>query len=135
MTGKNILTAGAIIASLLISVSAYAGGGGGMGGGMGGGQGMMGGQGHGMTGSGGNSMMDFGPNYSNPWDSPQTKRSPSNRDIQTERERLRTEIHEKRQELAELYRSDKPDKTLIDQKIAELHALEKDYDQNLSGIE
>jgi hypothetical protein len=93
---------------------------------------MMGGQSHGMTGSGGNGMMDFGPTYSDPWGSPQTKRTPSIQDIQTEREQLRTEIDEKRQKLSELYRSDK---ALINQKISELHALEKDYDQSFSGTE
>jgi len=106
---------------LLISAGAYAGSG--MGGGMGGGQGMMGGQGYGM--------MRSGPAYSNPWTSPQSGRSPADQDKQAQRDQLRKEIREKRQELSALYRSDKPDKALIDQKIAELNELETVYDRSV----
>jgi len=126
MTGKHLLIATAITTAFLISAGAYAGGG------MGGGQGMMGGQGHGMMGSGGNGMMGSGQNFSGPWTS-QTQRSPSNQYEQRERVRLREEIRGKRQELSELYRSDKPDKALIDQKIAQLNALETDYDRSISS--
>jgi hypothetical protein len=126
MTGKHLLIATAITTALLISTGAYAGGG------MGGGQGMMGGQGHGMMGNGGNGMMGSGQNFSGPWTS-QPRRSPTDQYKQQERERLREEIRGKRQELSELYRSDKPDKALIDLKIAELNALETAYDKNLSG--
>ncbi len=121
MTGKHLLIATAITTTLLISVGAYAGGG--MGGGMGGGQGMMGGQGHGMMGSGGSGMMGSDQNFSGPWTS-QPRRSPSNQYEQRARVRLREEIRETRQELSELYRSDEPDKALIDQKIADLDELE-----------
>ena len=130
MTGKHLLIATAITTTLLISAGAYAGGG--MGGGMGGGQGMMGGQDHGMMGSGGNGMMGSGQNFSGLWTSP-PQRSPTDQYKQQERERLREEIRGKRQELSELYRSDKPDKALIDLKIAELNVLETAYDKNLSG--
>ena len=109
MTGRHLLIATAITAALLISAGAYAGGG------MGGGQGMMGGQGH-MMGSGGNDMMGSGQFFSNPSTS-QPRRSPTDQYKQQERERLREEIREKRLELSDLYRSDKPDKALIDQKI------------------
>ena len=126
MTGKHLLIATAITAALLISAGAYAGGG------MGGGQGMMGGQGHGMMGSGGNGMMGSGQDFSGPWTS-QSQRSPSNQYEQRERARLREEIREKRQELSEIYRSDKPDKALIDQKIAQLNVLETDYDRSISS--
>jgi Spy/CpxP family protein refolding chaperone len=133
MSGKYLIIATAITTALLLSTGAYAGGG--MGGGMGGGQGMMGGQGHGMMGSGGNGMMGAAPNYSNPWTTPQSRRSPADQDKQIEREKLRAEIREKRQELSALYRSDKPDRSLIDQKIAELNALETDHDRSISGAE
>jgi Spy/CpxP family protein refolding chaperone len=123
MTGKHLLISAAITTALLVSASAYAGGG--MGGGMGGGQGMMGGQGHGMMGS--------GQNFSGPSWTSQPQRSPSNQYEQREMVRLREEIREKRQELSELYRSDKPDKALIDQKIAQLNALETDYDRSISS--
>jgi hypothetical protein len=121
MAGKHLLIATAIIAALFINAGAYAGGG------MGGGQGMMGGQGHGMMGSGGSGMMGSGQNFSGPWIS-QPRRSPSNQYGQRERARLREEIREKRQELSELYRSDEPDKVLIDQKIADLDELEAKLD-------
>ena len=108
MTGKHLLTAAAITTALLISVGAYAGNG--MGGGMGGGQGMMG--------SGANGMMGSDQNFSSPGTSPQTRKSPTDQYPQIEREKLREEIRERRQELSDLYRSDKPDRALIDQKIA-----------------
>ena len=117
MTGKHLLIATAITTALLITAGAYAGGG------MGGGQRMMGGQSHGMMGSGGSGMMGSDQNFSGPWTS-QPRRSPSNQYEQRERARLREEIREKRQELSELYRSDEPDKALIDQKIADLDELE-----------
>ena len=127
MTSKFFIIATVV---LFISAGAYAGSG--MGGGMGGGQGMMGGQGYGMMGSPGNGMMGSGPAYSNPWTSPQSGRSPADQDKQAQKEQLRKEIQEKRQELSALYRSDKPDKALIDQKIAELNELETVYDRSVS---
>ena len=129
MTGKHLLITAAITAALLISVGTYAGGG--MGGDMGGGQGMMGGQGHGTMGSGGNDIMGSGQNFSSPRTS-QPRRSPSDRYKMQETEKLREEIRERRQELSDLYRSDKPDKTLIDKKIAELNKLETAYDRSVS---
>ncbi len=126
MTGKRLLIAMTISVAVLISSGAYAGGG------MGGGQGMMGGQGHGMMGSGGNGMMGSGQNFSGPWTS-QPRKSPTDQYKQQERERLREEIRAKRQELSDLYRADKPDKALIDQKIAELNELETVYDRSVSG--
>ena len=126
MTGKYLLIAATITTALLISVGAYADNG------MGGGQGMTGGRGHGMMGSGGNGMMGSDPNYSNPWTSPQSRISPKDQDKQIERQNLSEEIKEKRQELSELYRSDKPDRALIDQKIAELNELETASDRRVS---
>jgi len=127
MIEKHLLIAAAITTALLISVGAYAGNG--MGGGMGGGQEMMGGQGHGMMGSGGNGMMDSDQNLSSPRTS-QPRRSPTDQYRQQERVRLSEEIRERRQELSDLYRSDKPDKALIDQKIAELNELETAFDRS-----
>ena len=126
MTGKHLLIATAIISAILISAGAYAGGG--MGGGMGGGQGMMGGQGHGMMGSGGNGMMDSDQNFSNPRIS-QPRRTPTEQYKQQERVRLKEEIRERKLELSDLYRSEKPDKALINKKIAELNELETAYDR------
>jgi Spy/CpxP family protein refolding chaperone len=107
----------------------YAGSGsGGMGagsgsGGMGGDHGMLGGQSHGMMGS--------GQNYSNSWrEQPRT-----NQNYQYEKkesERMREEIKAKRQELSALYRAEKPNKEMIDQKIAELDKLEAKLDEKLS---
>lgn len=120
MIGKRLLIAMTIFVAVLISSSAYAGGGRG------------GGQGHGMMGSGGNGMMGFGQNFSSPWTS-QPRKFPTDQNKQQERERLKKEIRAKRQVLSELYRADKPDKVLIDQKIAELYALEAEYDRSFSG--
>lgn len=86
-------------------------------------------------------MMGSGQRYSNPW---QDQYNPNpynnNRSDQTayqdkakETETLRQEIREKRQELSELFRSDKPDKRLINQKVDELSKLESDLDRRLSG--
>lgn len=129
MKGKHLLITAAITAALFISVGADAGGG--MGGGMGGGQGMMGGQGQGMMGSDGNDMMGSGQNFSSPRMS-QPRRSPSDQYKTQEKEKLREEIRERRQELSDLYRSEKPDKALIDKKIAELNKLETDYERSVS---
>jgi len=130
MSGKYLMIATAITTALLFSAGAYAGGG--MGGGMGGGQGMMGGQDHGMMGGGGNGMISSDPYFSNPWTSTQSRKSSTDQNTQLEREKLREDVREKIQELSELYRSDKPDKALIDQKIAELNELETAYDRSVS---
>ena len=95
-------------------------GGGGMGAGMGGGHGMMGGQGQGMMGS--------GKNYSNPW-ATQPRTNQNYQYEKKETERMREEIKVKRQELSALYRSEQPNKEVIDQKIAELDELEAKLDK------
>jgi hypothetical protein len=94
--------------------------GGGMGGSMGGGHGMMGG-GH---------MMQYDPKMSNPWQGqPRQTPYPAYQSKQTERQQLKEEIRQKRQELSNLYRSENPDKDLIDQKIEELGKLEAELDR------
>ena len=133
MTGKQLLIATAITTALLFSAGAYAGGGmgdgagagmgGGTGAGMGGDHGMMGGQGHGMT--------DYGQNYSNSWRG-QPRTDPTYQYEKKVTERLRYEIRAKRQELSDLYRSEKPNKEIIDHKIAELDELEAKLDEKLS---
>ncbi|CAB1059502.1 hypothetical protein D1BOALGB6SA_4264 [Olavius sp. associated proteobacterium Delta 1] len=125
MIGKDILIATAITTALFISAGAYAGGG------MGGGQGMMGGQSHGMMGSGGNGMMGSGQNFSNPW-ATQPRTNPNYQYEKKETETLREEIKAKRQELSALYRSEQPNKVMIDQKIAELDELEAKLDEKIS---
>lgn len=133
MKPKFLLIIAAMASAVFIGSWVYAGGmGGSMGSGMGsGGNGMM----------GGGSMMGSGQGYSNPW---QDQYNPNpynnNRSDQTayqdnakETETLRQEIREKRQELSELFRSDKPDKRLINQKVDELSKLESDLDRRLSG--
>ena len=104
-----------LTATILISTSVYAGGG------MGGGQSMMGGQGH---------MMGSSPGFLRPGTGRPQRFPAYQYNEQRDRERLRAEIREKRQELSELFRSDKPDKMLIDQKMAELNALETEYDRS-----
>ncbi len=98
-------------------------GSGGMGAGMGGGHGMMGGQGHGM--------MGYGQNYSNSWRE-QPRTNPNYRYEKKDTQRLREEIKAKRQELSALYRSEKPNKEMIDQKITELDELEAKLDEKFS---
>ena len=128
MTGKFFIIATALTAVFLISAGAYAGNG--MGGGMGGGL-SMGGQGH-MMGNSGNDMMDSGQNFYGPRTSQPRRSTTDQYEKQQERLRLREEIRERRQELSDLYRSDKTDKALIDQKIAGLNELETAYDRSVS---
>ena len=126
MNGKNIIFTVALSILVTIAGTAYAGGGmsGGMGGGMGGSiGGMMGGQGQGM--------MGYGSNYSNPRGA--QPRTNLNQNQQQETARLRDEIRAKRQELSDLYRAEKPNKEMINQKIEELSKLEAKLDQELSG--
>jgi Spy/CpxP family protein refolding chaperone len=122
----------AIVAVAVIGSITYAGGpgSGGMGGSMGGGQGMMGGHGPGMMGG---HMMRDDPNITNPWQKQPQSPYTSYQNRQTETQRLREEIREKRSELSDLYRSEKPDKELIDQKIEELSKLEAKLDQKMSS--
>ena len=109
--------------------------GGGPGGGMGGGGG-MGSGGSGMMGGG--HMMNFGRGYSAPYQDQYNQYNRFDEGYQygpRETKRLRLEIREKRQELSELYRADKPDKALIDKKINELDKLEAELDQRLFATE
>lgn len=133
MKPKFLLIIAAMASAVFIGSWVYAGG---MGGSMGGG---MGSGGNGMMGGGG--MMGSGQGYSNPWQD-QYNPNPYNnnrsdqkayQDKAKDTETLRQEIREKRQELSELFRSEKPDKRLIDQKVDELSKLESDLDRRLSG--
>jgi hypothetical protein len=79
---------------------------------------------------GGGHMMQSDPNMSNPWQSqPQQKSYPSYQPQQTQRQQLKEEIRQTRQELSELYRSENPDKDLIGQKIDELSRLDAELNQ------
>lgn len=131
MKSNILLIAGAMITGLLIAGAVFAGGPGsgmGRGGMVGGGQGMMGG-GH---------MMDYGRGYSFPYPEQYNRYNrPEGSELYGPREtkRLRREIHEKRQELSELYRAEEPDKNLIDKKINELDKLEAELDDRFSGTD
>ena len=126
-----------IIAMLLCTAFIYGGfsyagnGGGGMGAGMGGGTSAGMGGDHGMMGGQGHGMMDYDQNYSNP-SRGQLRTDPTYQYEKKTTERLRYEIRAKRQELSDLYRSEKPNKEIIDQKIAELDELEAKLDEKLS---
>ena len=106
----------ALTATIAIGGIAYAGGPGG--GGMGGG-GMM----------GGGRMMDYGRGYAAPFQDQYNRSNESSQYSNREIEGLRYEIRGRREELSDLYRADKPDKELIDQKINELSRLEAELDQ------
>jgi len=111
-----------VVAVAVIGATSYAGGPGG--GGMGGGNsGMMGG-GHGMMG---------GHIIAEPWQGQPGNQYQPYQYKQTETEKLREEIRQKRYELSDLYRSENPDKDQIDQKIEELNKLEAELDRSLSG--
>lgn len=130
MKPKFFMIAFAIALAVTIGGLTYAAGPGGMvGGGMGGGgRGMMGG-GH---------MMDYGRGYATPYlDQYNRYSKPEESDPYGpgETKKLRLKIREKRQELSALYRSEKPDKALIDKKINELGKLEDELDQRLSEPE
>ena len=128
MKPKIFLITISISIAIALGGITYAGGGMGGGGMGGGGRGMMGG-GH---------MMDFGKGYSTPYPDQYNRYNrydESYRYGPTETERLRQEIREKRQELSELYGSEKPDNDLIDKKIDELSKLEAELDYRLSGTE
>ena len=94
----------------------------------------MGGHG-GMGGRGGSGMMGSDEGISAIWEALSGKRANRDRDYddQRDREELRQEIREKRRELAYLFRSDTPDKKLIDQKIVELNRLEAELDEKMVG--
>jgi Spy/CpxP family protein refolding chaperone len=118
------------IAAIAIAISAAIGSlalAGGMGGGG------MGGGGHGMMGGG--QMMDSGRGNITPYPDQYNRYNRSDEPDRygpTETNQLRQEIREKRQELSELYGSEKPDKDLIDKKIDELSKLEAELDHRLS---
>ena len=124
MKSKILFVIGALAFAIFIGGFVYAGGmgGGGMGGG---GRGMMGG-GH---------MMDYGRGYATPDPDRYNRYNRSGPDQYTNREtaRMREEIREKRKELSELYRSEKPEKDQIDKKIDELSRLEAELDQKMWG--
>ena len=96
---------------------------------------MMGGHGGMGGGRGGSGMMGSGEGISSILEALLGKRSDQDRnyDIERGREGLRQEIREKRRELAYLFRSDTPDRKLIDQKIVELNRLEAELDEKMVG--
>ena len=125
MKSNLLLIAAAMISVLFLTAVVFAGG-------MGGGG--MGNRGPGMMGGG--HMMDDGRGYPIPYMDQYNRYSrpeESYRYGPTKTERLRQEIHEKRQELGRLYVSEKPDKDLIQKKINELARLEAELDHKLSG--
>jgi len=139
MNGKDLFIITAMAIFITIAGIAYAGGGmgGGMGAGMGGGMGgdmggSMGG-GYGTMGGQGQGMMGYGSNFSNPRGA-QSRTSPTDQYQKKEAKRLRDEVRAKRQELSALYRSEQPNKEMIDQKIVELDELEAKLDKELSDV-
>jgi hypothetical protein len=115
------IIAAALTATIAMGGIVYAGGG--MGGGMGGG-GMMG---------GGYMMKNYGRGYAAPLQDQYNRSNESSQYSNREIEGLRYEIRGRREELSDLYRADKPDKELIDQKIKELSRLEAELDQKTLG--
>lgn len=96
---------------------------------------MLGGSGHGGMGGGG--MMGPGRGLTALWEALSKKlgeRDPDDKYQETETEALRKQIREKRQELSDLIRSDKPDKERLDEKIDELNRLESELDQKTSAL-
>ena len=125
MKTKTFLIAFAVMAVITTGFSAYAHGAGGSSM-MGGAYAMMGGHGRGMTGFG-QEILNFFRNYFRE----SNKSDPNN---YQDTEKLRAKIREKRHELSFLYRSEKPDKILIDQKIEELDRLESDLDKKTGAV-
>ncbi len=121
-----------ITVAFAFSTIAYAQG---MGGGNGGGGGMMGGQGGGMGGNGGGGMMGSGQWRSKLWDLFSNRSGNVDQGKDRQRAALRTQIQEKRRELASLVRSENPDRALIDQKIEELDRLEAELDADIAASE
>ncbi len=122
MKAKILLITAAMAFAIFFGGFVYAGGMGGGGGGMGGG-GMMGG-GH---------MMNYGRGSAAPFQDQYNRSNESSEYSNREIEGLRYEIRGRREELSDLYRADKPDKALIDQKINELARLEAELDQKTLG--
>ncbi len=94
---------------------------------------MMGRGGNGMA--GGHGMMGSGQGTSNLSQEQANKLDELYRKSYQETEALRKEMREKREELASLFRSDNPDKNLIDQKINELNRLESDLDEKMAAYD
>lgn len=108
----------------------------GMGGGHGGGGGMMGGNGGGgMMGSGGSGMTSPSQWMSKLWNLFSNNSQKGNQEKYRQREALRAQVQEKRQELESIVRSKNPDKALIDQKIGELDRLEAELDMEITAAE
>jgi len=129
MKTKKCLIAVAIVAAITTGYGAYAQGPGNSSGGnsmIGGEYAMMGGTGRGMMGFG-QRILNIVRNYFS-----ESDRSDPNNYHDTEE--LRAKIREKRHELSFLYRSKKPDKKLIDQKIEELSRLESNLDKKTGGF-
>jgi Spy/CpxP family protein refolding chaperone len=130
MKAKIHMVSAVVVALLAISVHAYADDQSGTS------QGgpMLGGSGHGGMGGGG--MMGWGRGMSALWE--YLSKNPTERNEtpydQKEAEALKKQIREKRQELSDLLRSDKPDKELLDEKIDELNRLESELDQKTSAL-
>lgn len=129
MKTKTFLIAFAVIAVITTGFGAYAHGPGGSSGGssmMGGAYAMMGGHGRGMTGFG-QGILNLFRNYFS-----ESNKSEHNNYHDTEK--LREKIRKKRRELSLLYRSEKPDKILIDRKIEALDRLQSEFDKKAGAV-
>jgi hypothetical protein len=100
----------------------------------------MGGSGSGGAGGHGPRMMDdrahdslmgSGHGFSSPG-SRQYQGPHFNQNQMQQSDSLRAEIRQKRHELAELLRSENPDRDMIEQKMAELNRLETELDYEMS---
>ncbi len=135
MKPRNIMIVLALVAALAAGGIGYAmgPGGGSGGGGMGGsGSGGAGGYGSGMMDDNAHdSMMDSGQDFSSPRGK-QSQRPHFYQNQMQHTDRLRAEIREKRHELAELFRSENPDREMIEQKMAELNRLEAELDYEMA---
>jgi Spy/CpxP family protein refolding chaperone len=98
-----------------------------------GGNGMT--DGHGMMSGNGRDMMGSGQGTSNLSREQANKLDELYRKSYQETEALRKEIRHKREGLASLFRSDNPDKNLVDQKINELNRLESDLDKKMAAYD
>jgi Spy/CpxP family protein refolding chaperone len=133
-----------VTVAFVLSTTVYAqgmgggqGGGGMMGGGGQGGGGMMGGQGggSGMMGGGGGGTYSLDQWMSKLRELFSNKSSNADQGKYNQREELRAQIQEKRQELESLVRSKNPDKALIDQKLKQLDRLEEELNAETASSE
>ena len=92
---------------------------------------MMGGQG--MMGGGQGGGMGYGHGDSNLWSDLNRMFNGSNKQSHSETEALRSEIRQRRQELASLVEAAKPDKKLIHEKIEEINRLETELDRKVAA--